>query len=203
VATDLSFACRCNSVTGVILDAGPRQGDHVVCHCSDCQDLIRYLGHPDLLDSQGGTALYQSRCARMQLTSGKDKLACLHLTEKPTLRWYAQCCRAPLFNTYANGKVPYLTTHLSACERGLSDRVLGPPRGHLFLEEARGESDSLPRLAFSKLMLRFFLRMIPDLLSGDRRRSELFDPITLAPIAEPSRLTAEERAGGFGVEPER
>ena len=36
---------------------------------------------------------------------------------------------------------------------------------------------------------------VRDMLSGDRRRCELFDPDTLEPIAAPHRLTAEERQG--------
>ena len=33
----LSFACACGTIAGTIHRATPDQGDHVVCHCTDCQ----------------------------------------------------------------------------------------------------------------------------------------------------------------------
>ena len=194
MSSDLAFACQCGTVSGTLLDVGPGQGDHVICHCTDCQDLTRHLGHAShVLDAHGGSALYQSRCARMRLTSGRDKLACVHLTDKPTLRWYAACCDMPLFNSYANGKIPYITTQLAACDPATRAALVGPPLGHLFTHDGIGDTSALPRMSMGQLMRRFFPRMIKDMLSGDRRRCELFDAKTLEPIAEPHRLTGVER----------
>ncbi|WP_447761882.1 DUF6151 family protein [Sphingopyxis panaciterrae] len=193
MASDLSFACECGAVSGTLLDVGPDQGDHVICHCTDCQFLAHHLGHATrILDKHGGTSLYQSRCARMRIGSGRDQLACVHLTDKPTLRWYAKCCGMPLFNSYANGKIPYITTQLAACDPAARYRLAGPPLGHLFTQDGIGDTGHLRQMSMAALMRRFFPRMIKDIVSGDRRRCELFDPETLAPIAEPRRLTAEE-----------
>jgi hypothetical protein len=192
--SDLSFSCACGSVAGTLIDAGPTKGDHIVCHCNDCQNFTRYLGAADrILQSHGGTELYQSRCAKMQLSKGADRLACLHLTDKPTLRWFASCCRTPMFNTYANGRVPYVTTLIANCDPNRVEGVLGPIVGHLFLPASLGALPGFPRMSMSKLMRRFFGRMVRDLLSGDRRRSVLFDPATLEPISQPHRLTEAER----------
>ena len=193
MSSSLSFACDCGTVTGTMLGAGPDQGDHVVCHCTDCQNLTHYLGHADILDAQGGTALYQSRCARMKLHSGRERLACVHLTDKPTLRWYADCCRTPLFNSYRNGKIPYITTQLAACDPAARERLTGPPLGHLFTADGIGDTSAMSKMSMGKLMRRFFPRMIRDMLSGDRRRCELFDAKTLEPITAPYRLTEQER----------
>lgn len=194
MASDLSFACECGTVSGTLLNVGPDQGDHVICHCTDCQDLTRRLGHASrVLDAHGGSALYQSRCARMRLTSGRDRLACVHLTDKPTLRWYATCCHMPLFNSYANGNIPYITTQLAACDPATRAALVGPPLGHLFTHDGIGDTSALPKMSMGQLMRRFFPRMLRDLLSGDRRRCELFDAKTLEPIAKPHRLTATER----------
>ncbi|MBO6768149.1 MAG: hypothetical protein JJ901_07565 [Erythrobacter sp.] len=190
----LPFACQCGAVTGVIEQASAREGDRVVCHCVDCRDLVRYLGQEErVLDDLGGTDLYQSRCARVKLHSGRDKLASLHMTEGKTLRWYASCCNSPMFNTYANGKVPYVTTILANADPARRDALLGAPVGHVFAEQATGDASELELMPFSRLMRRFFGRMIRDLLAGDRRRSALFDPKTLEPIAEPIRLSPEQR----------
>jgi Family of unknown function (DUF6151) len=187
--SDLSFACACGEVEGWLVQAGPRQGDHVVCHCTDCQRFANHLGAGErVLGTAGGTSLFQCRCARMRLKKGRDKLACIHLTEKPTLRWYAACCSTPLFNTYANGRIPYVTTLVINCDKRRRGELLGPAIGHLFTNEATAELGNVPRMSMAKLMRRFFRRMIMDLVSGDRRRSELFDPVTLEPIVRPQRL---------------
>ena len=191
--SDLSFACDCGTVTGT-LRVTSGEGDHVVCHCTDCQDLTHHLGHAErLLDAHGGTALYQTRCAHMRLDAGRERLACLHLTDAPTLRWYAACCRTPLFNTYANGKLPFITILTAACDPGRRDQAFGPLRGHLFTQDAIGDASQLPKMSMITLMRRFFARAIKDIVSGDRWRSALFDAKTLEPIATPHRLTGEER----------
>lgn len=190
----LAFACACGTVRGAVHRVSPREGDRVVCHCSDCQDFARYCDAEDrILGEYRGTSLYQSRCARVEIGAGREHLACLHLTDKPTLRWYASCCSTPMFNSYASGRIPYITTLLANCETKRADALLGPPLGHLFLEDVPGAPGTLPRLSMARLMRRFFVRMVQDYVSGKRRQSPLFDPKTLDPIAPPHRLTQTER----------
>lgn len=192
---ELVFSCACGSVTGTLIDAGPTKGDHVVCHCNDCQNFARHLGAEGrILGNYGGTDLYQSRCAKMRLSKGAEKLACFHLTDKPTLRWFASCCRTPMFNSYANGRLPYITTLMANCDQSQVEAAIGPVIGHLFLPESASAMPGVPRMSMIKLMQRFFGRMVRDLLAGDRRRSALFDPVTLLPISPPHRLTEAERA---------
>jgi len=192
MASDLSFACDCGTVTGTMAVVSG-EGDHVVCHCTDCQNLTHHLGHAQLLDAHGGTPLYQTRCARMQIDTGRERLACLHLTDAPTLRWYADCCRTPLFNTFRNGKLPFITILTAACDPARRAQAFGQPRGHLFTQDATRDASHLPKMGTPTLMRRFFVRAIKDIVSGDRRRSALFDAKTLEPIATPHRLTGEER----------
>ena len=192
--TDMTFSCACGTVAGTIADVGPKQGDYVYCHCTDCQAVPRLLGAEErVLERAGGTALYQTRCAKLSLDSGKDMLAGVHMTDQPTLRWYASCCDTPLFNTYANGKLPYTTILLANCDES-GRAALGEPRGHLFLADAPGDTAGLKPLKMSTLLRSFFKRLVADIFSGDRRRNALFDPQTLEPIATPRRLTPEERA---------
>ena len=135
--SDLPFSCRCGAVKGVIERAGPREGDFVVCHCTDCQTFANRFDAGDRVmgDQDAGTPLYQSRCARMRIESGRDRLRCIHLTEEATLRWYAGCCDTPLFNSYKNGKIPYVTTLVGNCDAGARARMLGEPIGHLFVDD--------------------------------------------------------------------
>ena len=195
--TDMPFSCACGNVHGRMQDVGPDKGDFVYCHCTDCQAFARYLdAEGRVLEQAEGTALYQTRCARLAFGGGKDRLASLHLTDLPTLRWYAACCRTPLFNTYKNGRIPYTTillANVSPDDRAL----LGPPKGHLHLKDARGYTDGLKSLSMAALLRSFFGRLVRDFLSGDRRRNALFDADTLEPIASPHRLNAAERTVAY------
>jgi hypothetical protein len=115
------------------------------------------------------------------------------MTEQATTRWYAYCCGTPLFNTWKNGRVPYVTTLLGNCDHAHVDRLLGSPIGYVFAEEATSDIGDLPGMSMAGLMRRFLPRMIRDILSGDRRRSELFDATTFEPIVQPRHLTQAEK----------
>lgn len=194
----LNFSCVCGAVTGDLRDVGAASGDHVVCHCTDRQNFARCLhAHDRVLDEAGGTALYQGRCATMRINTGRDQLACFHLTRKPTLRWYAACCKTPMFNTYATGRIPYITTLVINCDPERRSDRLGPIKGHLFVREATGDASDLQQMSTLKLMRRFFVRMLADIASGDRRRSELFKAVSLLPIARPKDLCALEASEAY------
>ena len=195
MSADLPFSCRCGAVKGVIEKAGPREGDFVVCHCTDCQTFARRFQAEDrVTGDDAGTLLYQSRCARMRIAQGRGELRCLHLTDKPTMLWFARCCGTPLFNSYKNGKLPYVTTLVGNCEADDRERLLGEPIGHLFVDDDPHCTGQVRRMAMHTLMRRFFVRMLKDILSGDRRRSALFDSRTLEPISSPEHPTEDTMA---------
>ena len=195
MSTTLSFSCRCGAVRGAIEKATPREGDYVVCHCTDCQAFAdRFDAGDRVFGNDAGTLLYQSRCARLRIEHGLGELRCLHLTDKPTLRWYARCCDTPLFNSFRTGKIPYVTTLVGNCDAEARTRTLGEPIGHLFVDDDPTCTEPVQRLAMATLMRRFFVRMIKDIASGDRRRCVLFDSRTLEPIAAPAHPTKESIA---------
>ncbi|MGB3794905.1 MAG: DUF6151 family protein [Alteraurantiacibacter sp.] len=189
----MPFSCRCGTLAGVVSNAGAKNGMHVVCHCADCQDFAKVLGAQKyVLDTHDGTALYQTRCNRVTFTRGKERLACLHLTRKPTLRWYAACCDTPLANTFATGTLPYFTMLLANADID-ARHALGPPIGHLFVQDAANPPAGEANMSILRLVASVIPRMAKDIVSGGRRRSPLFDPGTLQPVATPRRI-ADERA---------
>ena len=194
----IGFRCRCGTVEGRLLDASARTGDHIACHCKDCRAFVSYLDADEhIFFGETGTALFNTSGSKLRIESGLDQLRCIHLTDKPTLRWFARCCNTPLFNTNANNKLPFFDLLTATAE---SDRVagqLGPINGHFFAENAPNNGAGLRRLSLLGLVRMVMPRMIGDVVKGRRRGNPLFDDRTLEPIAEPHRLTPEERERAY------
>ncbi|ABC63191.1 DUF6151 family protein [Erythrobacter litoralis] len=192
---DLAISCSCGTVTGTLHDVGPDEGDRLVCYCSDCRDFIRVLGRAgDVLDDHGGNSVYQTRVAKLELHTGADMLSTLHMTDKPTTRWYASCCNTPFFNTLARAKPPFLSVNTACCDKSRVDAVLGPPKGQFLAEEAEPPIENPKTVSMFKLARGFIPRLLRDVISGDWKKSPLFDPETKEPIASPRRVSPEERA---------
>lgn len=192
--TDIPIRCSCGKLQGKLRGASPRSGNHVICHCKDCQNFARYLGRADdVLDKWGGTEVYQASPGRLELTSGVDQLACVHLTEQPTLRWYANCCKTPLGNTLATNKLPFIglihaALDASAFPGGL-DSVIGPVRARVNGSDATGNTSEIKlyKSAPFGVYLRFFKVLLASKFSGNYRKSPLFDPATGRPVVKPIR----------------
>jgi Family of unknown function (DUF6151) len=101
----------------------------MVCYCRDCQAFARFLGTPGLLDAQGGSEVYQLTQSQLRIESGQDKLACVRLSERGLLRFYASCCRTPIGNMLARRRSPFLALARSFIDPGPSrslEDVMGP-----------------------------------------------------------------------------
>ncbi|MEM7664629.1 MAG: DUF6151 family protein [Pseudomonadota bacterium] len=195
MAQDLAISCKCGEVRGMLHDVGPDEGGRYVCYCSDCRDFIRVLGRGgDVLDANGGTSVYQTRVGKLELTVGKDRLATLHMTEKPTTRWYSTCCNTPFFNTTNKAKPAFLSVITACCDEDRRDAVLGPSRGDILAKEAEPPLDQPNTVSTLKLVRSFLPRLLKDTFGKGWKQSPLFDPETREPIAKPRRVSQEERA---------
>ncbi len=196
----LPFHCRCGTVHGWLKPVPDSRGTHLRCYCGDCQDYIHYLGEPDaILDAHAGTTVYQTSPARLQIEAGIEQLRAVRLSERGILRWYADCCRSPIANTLATGKVPFigLVTQgvFSTMEAEQRAAVLGPVAYSAFSDSALGNPKGpgmhrkLPLSAIFAVGGAVLRRM----MRGDQKRSPLFDADTGVPIAAPMVLSEEER----------
>lgn len=190
--TDIPIRCTCGSFRGKLSNVGPGHGSHVVCYCKSCQEFARYLGRADeILDANGGSEIYQASPGRLEILQGREQLACVHLTEKPTLRWYADCCKTPLGNTLATNKLPFIGLihscfDVSGTPGGL-DALIGPVRGRVNGEGAYGDTSGL-KISTSAppfLYWRFVRILLGVWLRGEHRKSPLFDPESGKPIIKP------------------
>ncbi len=190
--TDLPLACRCGTVRGVAHDVSPHAGNRLICNCRYCQRFAEALGRAHaVLDIHGGTDIFQISPAKLEITAGRERLACLRVTRNGVLRWYAACCKTPIGNTLPTPKIPFVGLIHSFLDPGnrTLDEVLGPVRAGVNGNSATGDRTDIA--AHDTTPLRVLLRVYGKLLTwrlrGDHKRSPFFDSHG-APIAEPQRV---------------
>lgn len=102
--TTYPLRCQCGTVRAVL--AHPARGNRVVCYCHDCRAFAHVLDQASrVLDERGGSEISQVLPKNLTFTQGTEALACLRLTPKGLLRWHSACCRTPIGNTLATGKM--------------------------------------------------------------------------------------------------
>jgi hypothetical protein len=113
----------------------------VICYCDDCQAFAEYLQRAgDVLDARGGSDIVQTAPRYVDFAHGREHLACVRLTPKGVLRWYAACCRTPIGNTPANPKLAFVgLLHNCLGTPAELDERFGPPRMRVFTAFAKGE----------------------------------------------------------------
>lgn len=185
------LACRCGAVRGVVeRDA---RANHMVCYCADCQDYARVLGRPDVLDERGGTEVVQTLPQFVTLTQGADRLACLRMTDKGPLRWYASCCNTPIGNTALTHRIAFVGL-VAACLTGRPvAETFGPVTMWGVTAGAKGEPRP-PETSMLKIMARIAPRTLKARFDGGYRRTPFFDVKTGRPVAPPRMVTPDERA---------
>ncbi|WP_372885653.1 DUF6151 family protein [Shimia sp.] len=187
--SEIALSCRCGTLGGV-LHHGAGAGSRVLCYCRDCQTGAHALGAGDLLDARGGSAIFQTIPARVEITSGRDRLACLRLSPKGLMRWYAACCDTPLFNTLGTPRLCFVGVLEHAVAPGARDH-LGPLVSVANTGGARpGEPAPKPRgvaLAGFNIVSRHFAA----LLRG--RRTTPFFKADGSAVVAPRVLSLDER----------
>ena len=193
----LPLRCRCGHVRGLASHVSPSTGFRFVCYCQDCQAFVRVLERADVLDSAGGTDIFQMPPARMNLTAGTDAMRCLSLSNK-VLRWYTDCCRSPIANTPTGPRFPLIGVIHSFMDHEADhrsrDEALGLPLCRIYERSAVGplapNAPGPPSLAVfarrASMMLGWWVR-------GLGRPTPFFDDRTKAPRATPRVLTRGER----------
>jgi len=192
---ELDFSCACGAVRGVLRGPSPKTGVRYICHCDDCQAFAHFLGTPERwLDRHGGTDVFQTAASRFEITLGAGRLACVQVTDRPLLRWYADCCRTPIANTYGAARRSFLSLILAGFDPRACERSMGPGAGHVWTRYAVGDMGRVRQANIPAILWRMVSRMVSARLSGDWRRNSFFDPSTGEPVAAPRRLSKAERA---------
>jgi hypothetical protein len=186
--------CTCGTLKGYV--SHPERVNRAVCYCKDCQAFAHFLGRADeILDAKGGTDVIQTVPANVTFTEGQQVLACMRLSPKGLVRWYARCCNTPVGNTLANYRVSFIgLIHpcLQNPNRSLDDSF-GPVRMWSFTKGAKGTVKSAPVATIAGI-LRFVTMLMRARINGAYKRTPFFSADTGAPVAVPKILSPRERA---------
>jgi hypothetical protein len=187
------LTCRCGVVRGAVDAAAPH--NRVVCYCADCRIFEHFLGRAaEVVDERGGVDIVQILPSALTLEQGADRLACVRMTPRGPLRWYAECCNTPIGSTALSHRTPVVGLVCTClAPTPILDESFGPVTMAVFTAGAKGEPK--PRQAsIPLLVLRLAMRGAHAVLRGDHRRTPFFDVATDTPVSPPRVLSAEERA---------
>lgn len=193
-----SLTCACGGLRGE-LKINPVFGQRVVCMCADCQAFAHFLSLQDaLLDENGGTEVYQTTPSAITITKGANNLACMRLSQKGLMRWYASCCNSPVANTAPSAGLPFASLLIKFIRLDSEDArytALGPIRVRVNAREGYGTPPPQAHATVPKgFLLKSGLRLLRAKLKGQARPSAFFEPASGDPIATPKVLSSDERA---------
>jgi hypothetical protein len=192
------IGCRCGTIQGGVV---PSPGAaHAICYCRDCQAYARFLGTEGVADDSGGTVVVATLPRYVALTAGIESLACMSLSERGLLRWYASCCHTPIANTPRNPKVPYVGVVHNCLEAGgrSIDASFGGLRAVANAASARGPVASKP-IATGVAVMGLLLWAVVDRASGAYKQNPFFLAGTRTPIRPVRVLSSTERARVYGA----
>lgn len=162
-----------------------------VCFCADCRAADLNLGQPD--PAKTGVDLVQVSPSDVSIDSGEAHLALFRLYPSGLLRWYADCCKTPMFNTTATPKIRLVAVRTNRIDH--PERA-GPVRARAFVPKRMGKRGHEHPM---RMIWPVAVRSLAGLISGDWRNTVFFDPETRNPVRDATILTQDERSAlGLG-----
>lgn len=185
------FQCTCGQLRGEILEPG--RAMRAVCYCRDCQTYAHLLKRAALvLDAAGGTDVVATPASNVAITAGREHLACVSLSPRGLLRWYAACCGTPIANTPRNWKLPYVgVVHTCLHHPDPLERTFPEVELRVNTKGAHGAVSRDTTLAGKLRFAGMVLRLTGMGLSGAYRSTPLFSA-SGEPVAAPRVAAREE-----------
>lgn len=200
MADSLPIRCDCGHLRARA-ELHEHRARRAVCYCRDCRIFAYFLERADtILDRHGGTEVVQMSQGRLRFEAGHERLACMRLTPKGLLRWYAGCCNTPIGNVPPNRHIPYLGLVHTCIDSGAAGptpaSLLGPVdcRVHAHDPQVRRTYTDAHTGIPPAALIRVASSILGWRLNGDHRHSPFFDPVSGAPVTESRILSRNERA---------
>jgi hypothetical protein len=185
--------CRCGALRGHVSNL--RLAVRGVCYCKDCRAYAQHLGQLAAThDTAGGAEFVATQAMHVSFEGDSRQLACLSLSKRGLLRWYAQCCNTPIANTTRNWRFPYaglLHTCLKADPAGFEQSF---PK--LQMRVNTGSAIQAPpsmKFATVAALLGFMPRVMASGINGAYRQTPFFLPPAGAPRVAVQVLSRAER----------
>lgn len=181
--------CHCGRLAGEV--ANTHVAMHAVCYCQDCSSYAFHLGtQARTVNEMNGTDIIATQSSNVTFTKGIENLACLSLSPKGLLRWYAKCCNTPIANTPRDWRVPYVGLVHACLEKPL-EMSFPPVQMHVGTKGAKGKPPSgwLPQLV---AILGFMPRIMWSRFAGAYKVTPFF-AATGQPRIDVRVLTRDER----------
>lgn len=172
--------CSCGAMEWQVADTA--QGTHLKCYCADCQTAARHLGHADMLED-GGTHIFHTLPADLQITKGAEHLALIRLSPKGLMRWHAGCCNTPIAATLPKTGFPFIGLVLPP-----DNTSFGKVQAHAFTQSA---PKRIRQRGMGKVAMGIFARALRAYATGQRENPLLQPDGT--PQTAPKILTKQER----------
>lgn len=192
MASSHPLQCRCGRLAGLVGE--PANAVHGICYCIDCRSFAHFLDRArDVLDDAGGTVVVATDPRHVAFTQGADALACMSLSPKGLLRWYAGCCNTPIGNTLRNRRIAYVgLVHSCLGDSASLQRSFGPLRARANTKSARHRVESAPLRTIGG-MLRAAGWIARARVTGSYRETPFFGPASGEPVADPLVIGRSER----------
>jgi len=189
--------CQCGHLQGRLSAAA--SVTRLSCHCKDCQAYAHALDNVErILDDNGGTEVVTTLQQHVSFTKGAEHLACLSLSDKGLLRWYASCCNTPIGNTARDPKMSFVALAHSCLgdSPAALDQQFGGQAVATNTKHARNE---VPASTLDGLFatVRIVGSVIKARANGSWKNSPFFRPGTLKPAASPRVLNSDELSRAF------
>lgn len=183
---DLKFACNCKTLRGTLIGVTARNGNRVDCYCHDCRAAEVYAGQPD--PAPGPVGVFQYAPDKVHIDAGEAQLAVFSFSDKGVLRWQAQCCGAPLFNTLRSPKIAFVGVRTDRLE---DDTALGPVTTRAFVRKANGKRG---HEGFGNALFNFASNALTARITGRWKTTPFFDAATGEPVSKVHVVNEAERA---------
>ncbi len=199
MSTDVPIRCACGEFEAIAANVSANAVNFGYCYCDDCQLFVHHLGKADeVLDANGGTAIFQMSPAHFRFIKGQENLASLRLRPGGLVRWFTSCCKTPIANTLGKPTLPFVGVITACVDKSVSsddlDAALGPVRFRVHGRYAKGEAPGAHPKTPLTLIGRFLRLMFRWRLGGGVARTPFFDPATARPVVKPIVLSADELA---------
>ena len=149
-------------------------------------------------DSRGGAEFVATRAEHVAFEAGTEHLACLSLSEKGLLRWYAACCNTPIANTTRDWKFSYvglIKTCLMADSESF-DRSFSKLQMRVNTSSAKQAPPGM-LLQTAAALMGFIPRVIASRVTGSYRQTPFFVSPEGLPSAKVYVLSESERKSAY------